>query len=328
MLLFRRVTRVREMSVCHNMDTSEIAVSKINSTKIDSTEIGSAEISTDSSAETTSKPKQNLSRRRFLLRSLAVAGALSVCDLAYETDMLTVTRHNIRMAGLKQPCRLVQLSDLHRSWCVSQNFIEQVVRRTNALKPDVIALTGDFVTHSTKYMSSCAEALKSLQAPLGLYGVLGNHDAAADGCKGRPRVIEGLTAINVQLLANSSARLENGLRLVGVDDALTATPDPVTAFGRVDKNEAMIAMTHNPRIFPIMCQYDCVTIAGHTHGGQINISGLTSHLLGARLRYQRGWYREPTGPGRLYVTRGLGVVGMPFRFHSPPEITVFDLIPA
>lgn len=309
-------------SVSLNMDT-KIDTSDIADSKKDHTEIN-----TDSSISSKQKSKPNLSRRRFLLRSLAITGALTVCDLAYETDTLTVTRHSVRMPGLTKPCRLVQISDLHRSWCVSQNFVEQIVRRTNALKPDVIALTGDFVTHRSSYMDSCSKALKSLQAPLGLFGVLGNHDAAADNGKGRGPISEALTANGIVVLTNRSARLENGLRLVGVDDALTGTPDPTAAFGRVAKHEALIAMTHNPRIFPIMCQYDCLTIAGHTHGGQINVPGLTSQLLGARLRYQHGWYQEPSEPGRLYVTRGLGVVGMPFRFHSPPEITVFDLIPA
>ena len=272
------------------------------------------------------KSEPKISRRRFLVSSLAVTGALTICDLEYETRAVTITRHRLHMPGLKQPCRLVQLSDLHRSWCVSQSFLEQVARQTNALRPDVIALTGDFVTRHSDYIASCSEALKLLQAPLGLYGVLGNHDATERGA-GRPHITEVLKTIGVQVLTNRSARLENGLRLVGVDDALTGAPDPATAFGRIDKNEALIAMTHNPRIFQSMCLYDCLTIAGHTHGGQINVPGLTSHLIGDRLRYKHGWYHESIGPGRLYVTRGLGVVGMPFRFRSPPEITVFDLIP-
>ncbi len=269
-----------------------------------------------------------MTRRQFALRGVILAGALGVTDIEYETQAIAVTHHTSRTPGLKQPCRVVQISDLHRSWCVPESFVDRVVARANSLAPDVVALTGDFVTRHSSYIESCTRALRSLQAPLGLFAVLGNHDNAADDWRGGPVVAEGLETLGIQMLTNRSARLDNGLRLVGVDDFRTGRPDPDAAFRHVHRGEAVLAMTHNPFAFGAMCGRDCVTLAGHTHGGQIIVPGLTAHVVGARMRYQHGWYQEPRQPGRMYVSRGLGVVGLPFRYHCLPEIAVFNLLPA
>jgi predicted MPP superfamily phosphohydrolase len=258
-----------------------------------------------------------------------MAGAvLGAGDLVAERTLIEVTRHRVPVRGLRQPCRLAQLTDLHRSWCVPEGFIGAAIEMTNQIKPDVVLLTGDFVTNSSHYLESCAAQIRRLHSPLGLYGVLGNHDYRCDNWHGSGAIVEGLNSIGVQMLTNRNTRLDNGLRLVGVDDFRTGKPDPDAAFAGVQPNEPTLAMTHNPFMFGAMCRYDCVTLAGHTHGGQFNVPLLTPYLLGWRLRYQRGWYREPTGPGRMYVSRGLGVVGVPFRFGSRPEIAVFDLVPA
>ena len=127
---------------------------------------------------------------------------------------------------------------------------------------------------------------------------------------------------------NRSALLDNGLRLVGVDDCRAGKPDYRSAFHAVRDGEPVITLTHNPLAFKRLCQYSCVTLAGHTHGGQINLPFLTHALIGNRTKYLKGWFREPNQPGRMYVSRGLGVIGLPMRFRSYPEIAVFDLLPA
>ena len=158
----------------------------------------------ESTSATASLPPDNLrrarpamTRRRFILSGLVLTGAAAAGDLTHETRSLTITRHTLRLSGLKQPCRLAQLSDLHRSWCVSEDFIQGVVSCTNALKPDVVALTGDFVTRHSDYIGSCTNALRSLRAPLGLFAVLGNHDYVSDNRRGGPAVAEGLRGMDV-----------------------------------------------------------------------------------------------------------------------------------
>jgi len=269
-----------------------------------------------------------ITRRRLIKGAALACLAVATGDLWCERTLLDVTFHQLTLSGLRDRCRLVQLSDLHRSWCVPEAFIADVIARTNLLKPDVVLLTGDFVTTDSHYIESCARQIARLRAPLGLYGILGNHDYRCDHWRGSAAVVEGLTAVHVEMLTNRNSRLDNGLRVVGVDDFRTGRPDPDRAFRGIQPGEPTIAMTHNPFMFGAMSAQDCVTLAGHTHGGQVNVPVITPLLLRWRMRYQRGWYREPTGPGRMYVSRGLGVVGLPFRLGSYPEISVFDLSPA
>ncbi len=274
------------------------------------------------------KPPIVLTRRQALLRGLALMGAASVGPGLAESNSLDITRHRLPTPGLREPMRVVQITDLHRSWCVSEGFIARVVTETNRLQPDAVALTGDFVTQDSAYIASCAGQLAGLRATLGVYGVLGNHDYWCDHGRGGPAVAEALAQANVHLLINRNVRLDNGLRLVGVDDFQAGTPDPWAAFADVGVNEPMLAMTHNPFAFGALCRYPCVTLAGHTHGGQINIPFLTRSYLGGRTRYQKGWFQEPNHPGRMYVSCGLGVIGLPMRFRCYPELAVFDLVPA
>lgn len=239
-----------------------------------------------------------------------------------------VTRHRIRLAGLHSPCRLVQLSDLHRSWCVPEAFIARVVTKTLQLQPDAVLLGGDFVTRHADYIASCAKQLARLKPPQGVYAVLGNHDYRSDDWHGAPAIQEGLLSVGVTLLTNRSTKLDCGLRLVGLDDWETGQPDPDQAFGRVVSREPLLAFTHNPLLFDVLCGYPCITVAGHTHGGQIYLPGITPLFMDARARYLRGWFQKPGWPGRMYVSCGLGTIVVPARVNAPAEIVLLELIPA
>lgn len=272
--------------------------------------------------------RHKLSRRALLLRTGMLGGAILFGERTVARAEPGVSLHKRRMKGLKRPVRIVQLSDFHRSWCVSEDFLRRVVERTNLLKPDVLLLTGDFVTHSSSYMNSCFNALRDLKPGDGAFAVLGNHDYACDRSTGAPVVAETLGYMSVPLLTNRSIKLDSGLHIVGVDDCWLGRPDPERAFADVPDNEPVVAMTHNPAIFPYLGRYPAITLAGHTHGGQIHIPLLTRELMPGRSRFLRGWFHAHNGPGAMYVSRGLGVVGIPMRFRSDPEIAVFDLSPA
>lgn len=273
-------------------------------------------------------PAERISRRQFLLRNGALLGAVAFVESNEETHHLSLTKHDVRIWGLKAPVRVVQLSDLHRSWCVSEAFIAQIVARTNALKPDLILLTGDFVTKWSHYADSCMRHLQELRAPMGRYAVLGNHDYWCDRFTGAPVIAQYLADIGVELLMNRSVRLNHNLRLVGIDDGNSGHPNLPMAFHEMEPGEATLAMTHNPLLFPLLSQYPCITLAGHTHGGQLNLPFVTDAIIGTKTSYLRGWYSEGHAPGRLYVSRGLGTVHVPLRFNSAPEIALFNLIPA
>jgi uncharacterized protein len=274
-----------------------------------------------------------LSRRQFLLRNVALFGSCALGGALVERNFVETTFCRLPMPGLKEPVRLIQLSDLHRSWCVSEGFIARVVNKTNTLRPDVVLLTGDFVTYDSYYAESCARQLARLSAPLGLYGCLGNHDHDCSRQRGCPAVVSALASAEVHMLTNRNVRFDNLLWIVGVDDCHTGRPNLTMAFRRIERGAPVIAMTHNPNYYREMKKYDCITLAGHTHGGQINLPFLTTGLLGVRHSknsrvYKQGWFHEQGYPGKMYVSRGLGVVGIPLRYRATPEIAVFDLTPA
>jgi len=266
-------------------------------------------------------------RREVISRVIALVGTSTVLYGSEETHDVEIVHQHVPLHHLKAPFRMVQLSDLHRSWSVSEQFISQVVDQANALHPDLILATGDFVTRSSSYMDTCAPHLQRLRAKLGVFAVLGNHDYWCDHHQGAPAIVKALHESGIPHILNSSVLLENGLRLVGVDDCHTGHPNLATSFAKVGPNEPTIAMTHSPYYFIRMCDYDCLTVAGHTHGGQICFPG-SSFIFEHNYRYIRGWYDEPGKPGRLYVSRGIGTTHMPIRIGSLPEITVFDFSPA
>jgi predicted MPP superfamily phosphohydrolase len=181
-----------------------------------------------------------ISRRQFLLRNALAGGTVVLGETALAEREPIVTVHKLDIPGLREPVRLVQLTDLHRSWCVSEGYLQRVIARVNALKPDAALLTGDFVTDSSRHMASCSDVLKKIEAPLGSFAVLGNHDYACDHSRGGPAIDAALGALGIHVLTNRSFRLDNGLNLVGIDDCWAGQPDPVSAFSQVHRNEPAI----------------------------------------------------------------------------------------
>ncbi len=290
------------------------------------------EFERNSNANASSNEIQRISRRQFILKNFALAATVALGEGTLASGHIQVTNHSLPMRGLKKPMRLLQMSDFHRSWCVSESFLQRVVDQANDLKPDVILLTGDFVTKSASYMESCVNALTKLTPKYGSYAVLGNHDYASDEHNAAAQITSDLQKLNIPVLTNRSHKLETGLTIVGIDDYWLGQPNPEKAFQGVDLRGAVMAMTHNPGIFPLVSKWSCTFVAGHTHGGQIHLPLITPYVLegiGRKAsKYLSGWFSDANGPGRLYVSRGLGVVGIPMRFRCDPEITLFDLQPA
>jgi predicted MPP superfamily phosphohydrolase len=270
------------------------------------------------------KEKRRMSRRKFLKYSALIAGGL-VIPTVLETNFIGVTRHRAVLAGMNagaRPIRVVQLSDLHRSEMVREAMIRRAVETANAEKPDLILLTGDFVTRHASYIDSCVDVLSGLNARLGVWAVLGNHDYWSH----EPgRIVRTLERADISVLTNCNTRLEGRLTLVGVDDAWGGHPDIDAAAEGIRPGSPVIAMTHNPRLFDKMSSHKWTVLCGHTHGRQINVP-CADWLMGRNMKYVSGWYKA--GNASLYVNRGIGVIGLPFRCFAPPEVTVFDFVPA
>ncbi|HZO89924.1 MAG TPA: metallophosphoesterase [Chthonomonadaceae bacterium] len=241
--------------------------------------------------------------------------------------MIERTEHTVPVPYLPEALRglrIAQLSDLHRSHLTSDRVLRAAVQMANDACPDLIVLTGDYVSQDTADIEPCMRLLKPLRARMGIYAVLGNHDYNASG-RG---VAQALTRIGVEVLVNRNVSLRHGLRLAGLDDSRKGKPDVRRALEDIGPEEPLLILTHNPADAEKLAHRACVVLSGHTHGGQILLPILTANeirRIGAK-RYRAGWYT--IGKARVYVNRGLGQVGYPIRLFCPPEVSVFTLEPA
>jgi predicted MPP superfamily phosphohydrolase len=240
---------------------------------------------------------------------------------------IEVTTHAPRLRGLPpsfRGLRIVQLTDIHHGWFLPLYALVEAVEIANRLEPDVVALTGDFVTYSSNFIEPVAAILGLLRARLGTYAVLGNHDFRV----GAEKVARALRREGIEVLRNRHTILRlhgHGLPLAGVDD-IGYGADLARALHGIRGPAPVILLAHNPRILRRAAMHGVsLVLSGHTHGGQVRLPGV-SRMLGqrrGRLRLQAGW--ETLGATQLYVSRGLGTVVLPVRYRCPAEIPRFTL---
>ncbi len=237
-----------------------------------------------------------------------------------------ITRHTLALPGLQEPLRAAQLSDLHYGPFLNGDTVDQWVETTLELRPDVILLTGDYIdARSRRRNEPFLEALRQLAAPLGVYAVWGNHDHIS---RTRHQLLAGaFERFGFNVLNNRNVRLREDMVVAGIDDFRLGNPDLAAALAQREPDVATILLSHNPDILPEVERGSVdLVLSGHTHGGQINLPlvgpVVTGSLYGRR--YAEGWV-DAAVPA--YVSRGLGVSGLPMRAFCPPEIAVFDLVP-
>jgi predicted MPP superfamily phosphohydrolase len=221
--------------------------------------------------------------------------------------------------------RVVQISDIHHGLFLSREWLTQAVQQANRLNPDIVALTGDFVTYSRANIEPAAEILGRLRARFGVFAVLGNHDFRVDA----DAMTSALQRHRIEVLRNRHISLRFGgesLYMVGVDDYGYGA-DLRRALQGVSRDAATILLAHNPRIISHAARRGVsLVLAGHTHGGQVNLP-LLGTVFGRspeRLRFKMGWDR--LGLTQIYVTRGIGTIVLPWRLRCPAEITHLKLL--
>jgi uncharacterized protein len=278
-------------------------------------------------------------RRRFLEQSAIafsaapfVAGAYG---LFYGRLNLETTYQRIRLRRLPkgfEGFRIVQLSDLHISPFMSAEEIRRYASIANQLKGDVVVLTGDFVTDDPAAEGAVVQALSALKAPFGVFGCLGNHEIYTET---QDSITSLFAAEGIRILRQTRVPLQTGgeaLNLIGVDfQGRHGPPLPPSAYLRgVERlmmpDTANILLSHNPNSFDRAAELGIdLSMAGHTHGGQLALEFLHRGLNPSRVAfpYNRGWY-EKAG-SQIYVNRGIGTIGFPIRLGARPEITVFEL---
>ena len=282
-------------------------------------------------------------RRQFLEQTAVTVAAVpflaAAYGLLYGRIDVEVTRPRIRLARLPKAFegfRIVQLSDFHISPFMTAEEIRGCVTIANGLKGDMVALTGDYVADDSDAQAEVVQALAGLHAPFGVFGCLGNHEFYTDTEESITRLF---AAQGIRILRQERVPVQSQgevLNLIGVDyqqarfsndheghlvDRYLEGSEKLVMPGLVN-----ILLSHNPNSFDRAAELGIeLTLAGHSHGGQLALSfisrGLT--LVRPETPYVSGWY-EKSG-SQLYVNRGIGTTGPPIRLGARPEITVLEL---
>ena len=231
----------------------------------------------------------------------------------------------LRLPNAFDGFRIVLLTDLHLHPFTSANLIRRTVEISNSLKPDLVLLGGDYVCGFAEAAFELGPILESLEAKHGLFAVLGNHDHF----RGSRIVLEGLRRASIPVLMNEGVELtigEASVFLAGIDSVSAGKANPRAAFSARKNETVTLALVHEPdyidrlrKLVPVDLQ-----LSGHTHGGQIRVPGLGAIVLPTWGKaYVEGLYR--VGSSQVYTSRGVGMVGLPFRFNCPPEVTEITL---
>ncbi|MDQ3653411.1 MAG: metallophosphoesterase [Acidobacteriota bacterium] len=260
------------------------------------------------------------------LRSLA-AGLMQAARAAFaEPYMLAIERHAVGLRRLPKEMdglRIVQLTDIHHSPFTGREQVERAVEMANSLQPDIIALTGDYVSHEREYAAPCAEMMGRLRARYGVYAVLGNHDHWTDAAL----VTDLFRAEGIRVLVNEGMRFEyNGASfwLAGVDDTMVGLEDLPLALAGSRPDEMKLLLAHNPVVLRRAARAGVdFVLSGHTHGGQVAWRSERSASGRVRRRLLRGLGGQ--GETQIYVSRGLGTVVLPVRYGCPPEVSLLQL---
>ncbi|HUR54705.1 MAG TPA: metallophosphoesterase [Gemmataceae bacterium] len=272
-----------------------------------------------------------MNRRTFLKAAIAAAVPAPVAAASYglfEANWLKVERPTLCLPNLPRAfdgLRVAFLTDIHHGPFVSIDYVTSVVRTTLSLNPDLIVLGGDYSYKHAKYIRPCFDALSGLKAPLGVYGVLGNHDY----WHGLSETREGMQAAGIVELTNSGVWLERGtsrFRLGGVDDLWAGKPDAAPALEYATTSDACLLISHNPDFAENLRDRRVgLILSGHTHGGQAVLPVVGAPFIPSRYgsKYLRGRVEAPATT--VYVSRGLGTVAGPMRYGARPELTLVTL---
>jgi len=238
---------------------------------------------------------------------------------------LTLSEAEIELPGLPPAfdgLRLLLVTDVHAGPFVSCRALVRAFRHLMALEPDLILLGGDLTTGRVNEFTANLEAFNLLQAPLGVFAVMGNHDYYNQ----RPDdLLRSIEAAGIPMLQNRSVELRRdgqSLSLAGVDDALLGRPDLAAALDGT--RPPVVLLSHNPDLFFDAARADvALMLSGHTHAGQVRVPGLPVLVRQSRYRLDEGRFRS--GRTELVVSRGLGAVGVPLRANCPPEAVLLRL---
>jgi len=271
--------------------------------------------------------------RRLFLRAAAgaayAAPAVIGCAAVLQRKDLQTREVDIRIPGLPKDLdglRMVQLSDIHLGQFLSRKELARAIDAANDMRPHIALVTGDLISYDSDPLDECLAELSRLRSDAGVFGCLGNHETYSHS---EEKTTNLGARIGLRFLRSESALLKFGtakLNFAGVDYQPFSHPYLVGAESLADPSALNVLLSHNPDVFPqARAKGFPVTLAGHTHGGQVNVEILSNKINPARFftRYTSGLYEEDNAS--LFVTRGIGTIGVPARLGAPPEVALIRL---
>ena len=272
------------------------------------------------------RSRRLLKRRGLTTLSLSGSEPVQAPPLFAPDPEITVTDIWLRrLAPPHEGLRIVHLTDIHHSLYTPLDDVQRAVHLSNRLRPEIVALTGDYVTLSPDYIWPVAEALGKLRARLGVFAVLGNHDFDVDA----DEITHALRSQHIHVLRNSHRVLRHGsaaLWVIGVDDVWYGADDLRGALRSVPTRDPKVLLCHNPLgIHRAAAHGIDLVLSGHTHGGQVRLPVVGSVYGRSKLgvRFVDGWNR--LDGTQIYVNRGIGKVLSPVRVACPAEIACLRL---
>jgi predicted MPP superfamily phosphohydrolase len=279
------------------------------------------------------------SRRTFAAGFVATTASLALYSNDLERHEIDITQRTFYLSNLPPAFdgfRIVQISDIHLEEFTEDFFLRRVIEHVNSLAAEVVVVTGDFVSRgpmsievSWAAAGRCAQLLGTLTCKE-RFGILGNHDAIVGS-----KIVRGHMEENgLPILVNANVKIEREgqhIFLGGIDDYSFGVPNLSEAVPE-NPDAPVILLAHEPDFLNKVVAHDRgknvdLVLSGHTHGGQVRIPGIRPLFLPPLGKiYTEGHYR--VGSTQLYVNRGIGTVGVPFRFNCRPEVTVITLRPA
>ncbi len=264
---------------------------------------------------------------------LAGAGAGSACvadAFLLGPNWLSVTHKEVICSGTGEGLhglRIGVISDIHFKPDHDEALLEEAVDTLLREKPDLITIVGDYIDHSTAVVEPMLRILSHLQAPLGVFACLGNHDGWADRTGYISRSFE---KHGIGFLVNQHARVQTrggSLAIAATDHVWLGDPDPDRTLKGIPSKVPVVAMVHEPDFFDEMIKRRPIAlqVSGHTHGGQCQVPfvGYAPARVAYGEKYLEGAYEQ--GRSNLFVTRGLGTVGLRVRFACRPEVAILSL---
>lgn len=247
--------------------------------------------------------------------------------LVVNSQTIQIDNWPAELSGL----RIAVMSDIHTgSPFIDEQKLKDIVAKTNAGNPDLIVLLGDYMTgdgglsHRVEPEVTAA-GLKDLRSPLGVYAVLGNHDWWYNGAKVRTAFERN----GIHVLESEVVELNlrgKSFWLAGLADLWTRPQHIAETIAKAPQGATIIAITHNPDIFPRLPHTVSLLLAGHTHGGQVNIPMIGTPVVPSDFgpKYTAGHVFENSH--HLFVTTGIGTSILPVRFRVPPEIVLLTIV--